>query len=110
MSDSINQANNTHTFLEYLQQTENSHIEFFVEGIGWLIILKENIEIVSDNWFASTKYLASSVELIDEVVGVIKFSNVYTLNTTFTENKNNTKYNLMFDEINIFANKIVAFF
>jgi len=97
-------------FIDYVNNSSKNEIEFYVEGLGWLIVLKENIEIVTDNWFASTKYLASTIEVVDENSKLILFSNIYKHNSSFIENVNNTQYSLWFDEINIFANKIVAFF
>lgn len=97
----------TSTFLDYFNTTEKTIVEFFVEGLGWLIILKENIEIVSDNWFASSMFLASECAI--ENPATLALKNVYRLNTTFNENANNVKYNLVFDKILLFADKIVAY-
>lgn len=94
-------------FLDYFNATERTTVEFFVEGLGWLIIIKENIEIVSDNWFASSMFLASSCTVENPVA--LTLTNVYRLNTTFNENANNVKYNLLFDKILLFADKIVAY-
>lgn len=97
----------TNTFLDFFNTTEKTTVEFFVEGLGWLIILKENIEIVSDNWFASSMFLASECTI--ENIATLSLKNVYRLNTTFNENANNVKYNLVFDKILLFADKIVAY-
>lgn len=94
-------------FLDYFNATESTTVEFFVDGLGWLIILKENIEIVSDNWFASSMFLASECAI--ENPATLSLKNVYRLNTTFNENANNVKYNLVFDKILLFADKIVAY-
>ncbi len=96
--------------LKYFDTTEKGVVEIYSEGLGWLIVLTNNIEIVSDNWFASTKYSSSELELVDEEAALLKLTNVYKLNSSFVENANNVKYNLMFDEIHLYADKISAFF
>ena len=101
----------TASFLDYFNNTPNSSVELLVDGLGWLIILKDNIEIVSDNWFASTKYLSSTCDVANSASPcVLHFKNVYKKNATFIDNSNNLKYNLIFDELNIFVDKIVAYF
>jgi hypothetical protein len=97
----------TKAFLDFFIATDRTTVEFYVEGLGWLIILKENIEVVSDNWFASSMFLASECTM--ENVATLSLKNVYRLNTTFNENANNVKYNLVFDKILLFADKIVAY-
>lgn len=109
MANNINNEK-INTFLDYFNNTGRSSVEVLVDGIGWLILLKENIEIVSDNWFASTKYSASTVKILEpETSSLVCFTNIYQKNLTFTENANNVKYNMLFDEICIFIDKIVAF-
>lgn len=109
---SYNQNNEkANAFLDYYTNTNRQYVEFLVDGIGWLIVLKENIEIVSDNWFASTKYLASSCKSLEsERSSLLCFTNVYQKNAAIMEHSNNVKYNLVFDEICIFADRIVAFY
>jgi len=110
MSNIINNEK-THAFLDYFNNTTRITVEFYVDGIGWLIILKENIEIVSDNWFASSKFLASTCRPLDsDTSTLICFTNVYRKNPTFVENANNVKYNMLFDELCVFVDKIVAFY
>lgn len=110
MSNAIKNEKTT-AFLDYFNNTQNSYVELLVEGIGWLIVLKDSIEIVSDNWFASTKYLSSKCDVASEGAScLIHLKNVYQKNSTFIDNANNMKYNMIFDELNIFADKIVAFF
>lgn len=96
--------------IQYFKDSKKEMVEIYVDGLGWLIILKENIEIVSDNWFASTKYNSSTAEIINAEASLIRLTNVYRLNSSFVENANNVKYNLMFDEICIYADKVSAFF
>lgn len=96
--------------IEYFENTKKEMVEIYVDGIGWLIILKENIEIVSDNWFASTKYNSSTAEIVNAESSLMRLTNVYKLNSSFVENANNVKYNLMFDDICIFIDKVSAFF
>ncbi len=96
--------------INYFKDTKREMVEIHVDGLGWLIILKENIEIVSDNWFASTKYNSSTAMIIDAESSLIRLTNVYKLNSSFVENANNVKYNLMFDDICIFIDKVSAFF
>lgn len=96
--------------INYFNNSTKTIVEIYVDGLGWLIILTENIEIVSDNWFASTKYNRSTAELLSDDSAIVKLTNVYKLNSSFVENANNVKYNLMFDEIYICTEKISAFF
>lgn len=98
----------TNAFIDYFNRTPRTQVEFFVDGLGWLVILKENIEIVSDNWFASSKYLVSTCKA--ETSCLICLSNVYQKNNTLIENANNVKYNVVFDEVFIDTDKIVAFY
>ncbi|MBS7527413.1 hypothetical protein KHM83_12080 [Fusibacter paucivorans] len=84
-------------------------IELFVAGMGWLVLLRENIEIVSDNWFASSKYIASEILVPDDAPTVLKCKNVYQVNLSYTDNPNNVKYNLLFEELSIFVDQIIAF-
>ncbi|MBF4691648.1 hypothetical protein [Fusibacter ferrireducens] len=98
------------SLIEYFNNTNREMVEIYVEGIGWLIILKENIEIVSDNWFASTKYNSSTIEIFNSESSLMRLTNVYKLNSSFVENANNVKYNLMFEDICIFIDKVSAFF
>lgn len=98
----------TKAFIDYFNTTTKSQVEFFVEGLGWLVVLKENIEIVSDNWFASSKYLVSSIGT--ENSSLLTLTNVYQKNSPLIENANNVKYNVIFDEVCIFSDKIVAFY
>ena len=96
-------------FLDHIHKTQNTSVEFYVEGLGWLILLKDNIEIVSDNWFASTKYLKSSYESVADNTELLDLTNVYVTNASFVENANNVKYNMLFDHLFLDAGKIVAF-
>ena len=96
-------------FIDFIQNTTKNYVEFYVEGSGWLIYLRENIEIVSDNWFSSTKFVASKHNLLNENPDVIFFENLYRINASFIENENNVKYNLHFNTLNVFADKITAF-
>ena len=110
MPNSINNEK-TNAFLDYFNNTSRVSIEFLVDGIGWLVILKENIEIVSDNWFASSKFISSTCRTLDsETSSLLCFTNVYQKNASFIENANNVKYNMVFDEICVFVDKIVAFY
>lgn len=110
MPNSINREK-TAAFLDYFNNTSRPSVDFLVDGIGWLVILKENIEIVSDNWFASSKYTASVCKAMDpETSSLLCLENVYKKNSTLTENVNNVKYNLVFDEICLFVDRIVAFY
>lgn len=104
-----NQKIKSEAFIAFIEKTEKNHIEFYVEGLGWLILLKDNIEIVSDNWFTSTKFIASSYTLDETFKNLILFKNIYRINPSFIENENNVKYNLHFNELNVFADKIIAF-
>lgn len=109
MSNTINNEK-INAFFDYFNNTSRTTVEFLVDGIGWLVVLKENIEIVSDNWFASTKYTSSTCKILEpDTASLICFTNVYQKNSTFIENNNNVKYNLLFDEICVFVDKIVAF-
>jgi len=103
-------ANKAETILNYFKTCTNPTIEIYVEGIGWLILMRDNIEIVSDNWFSSTKFIASEIEISEETPAIISCKNVYKKNATYNENANNSKYNLHFDVLNIFTDQIVAYF
>ena len=101
----------TNAFIDYFNHTPRTQVDFLVDGIGWLVILKENIEIVSDNWFASSKYLVSTCKsLAPETSCLLCLTNVYQKNNTMIENTNNVKYNVIFDEVCIYTDKIVAFY
>lgn len=97
------------TFLEFIQNSPKNHVEFFIDGLGWLILLKENIEIVSDNWFTSTKFNASTYQIHPSTKELMVFTNIYRLNPSFAENENNVKYNLHYNDLNVFVDQIVAF-
>lgn len=96
-------------FLDYINQSPSTHVELFVEGLGWLILLKESIEIVSDNWFTSTKFIASQYKLVEGTEDIIELKNVYRVNASHIENDNNVKYNLHYETLNINAKKIIAY-
>lgn len=104
-----NKKNKAEAFLAFVENSPKNHVEFYVEGLGWLIVLKENIEIVSDNWFTSTKYNASSYGIHEENTNLLVFKNIYRINPSFIENDNNVKYNLHFNELNVFVDRIIAF-
>ncbi|MGX8797902.1 hypothetical protein ACR6HW_17865 [Fusibacter sp. JL298sf-3] len=99
----------SHVFLSFIKESPKNHIEFYVDGLGWLILLKENIEIVSDNWFTSTKYSESKYAVHPDNEQIIVLENIYRLNPPFVENENNVKYNLHYNQLHINADKIVAF-
>ncbi|MBM7560520.1 hypothetical protein [Fusibacter tunisiensis] len=101
--------NKGRAFYKYYSETDKNTIEFYVEGLGWMILLKENIEIVSDNWFSSMKFTASEISLNEEETNLIIIKNVYRANSSFIDNENNVKYNLHFDVLHLYADKIVAF-
>lgn len=96
--------------ITFFMNSEKEFIEINVNGLGWLVVLRHDVEVVTDNWFTSTKFLASTVELIDEEAATIQLTNVYKINSTFIENANNVKYNRQFDTICVFADSIVAYF
>jgi hypothetical protein len=104
------QSNKTQLLHQHFLQSEQPYIELFVMGLGWLVLLRENIEIVSDNWFASSKYIASEVLVTENAPTVLKCKNIYQMNVSYTDNPNNAKYNLLFDELSIFVDQIVAFY
>lgn len=82
-------------------------MEIYVDEIGWLILLLEDVEVVTDNWFTSSKYNKSEIECDDSGV-VMTIKNVYVRNQASVHTENNPIYNLIFNEIRIFTDKIVA--
>jgi hypothetical protein len=103
------QTNKVEILRQHFMQSDQPAIELFVVGMGWLVLLRENIEIVSDNWFASSKYLASEILITDDAPAVLNCKNVYQVNLSYTDNPNNVKYNLLFEKLSIFVDQIVAF-
>jgi len=96
--------------LEFFNKSGKVPVEIYVQDLGWLIVLREEIENVTDNWFTSNKFIASLVEKADEEGAVLKLTNVYKMNASFADNEKNLKYNLTFDEIYISTDKVVAYF
>ena len=46
----------------YFGDTIKVPMEIFIQDLGWIIILREEVENVTDNWFISSKYNASTIE------------------------------------------------
>jgi hypothetical protein len=82
-------------------------MEIYVKEIGWLVLLLDDVEVVTDNWFTSTKYSQTSIEH-DESSVYVTLKNVYVKNQASLHTDSNPKYNLIFDEIMIFADHIIA--
>jgi hypothetical protein len=55
------------------------------------------------------KFTASEISLKEEETNLIIIKNVYRANSSFIDNENNVKYNLHFDILYLYADKIVAF-
>ncbi len=85
----------------YFGDTIKVPMEIFIQDLGWIIILREEVENVTDNWFISSKYNASTIEKVDVEGQVLKLTNVYKANASFADNEKNLKYNLTFDDIYI---------
>lgn len=96
--------------ISYFGDTTKVPLEIFIQDLGWIIILREEVENVTDNWFTSSKYNASTIEEVDGEGQVLKLTNVYKANASFVDNEKNLKYNLTFDEIYISTDKVVAYF
>ncbi|MBN2899856.1 MAG: hypothetical protein JXO44_13895 [Clostridia bacterium] len=82
-------------------------MEIFVSELGWLVLLLDDVEVVTDNWFTSTKYNQSQF-LHDENGVFLTLRNVYVKNQASDHTENNPRYNLIFDEITLFTDKIIA--
>ena len=94
--------------LERFHNSPLPSIEIYVAELGWLILLRENIELVSDNWFSSAKYIASELVASGDS-GAIMCKNIYKVNVSHAENANNPKYNLLYNDLTIFVDNIIAF-
>ncbi len=86
---------------------DNQVMEIYVQEIGWLILLLDDVEVVTDNWFTSTKYNQSEIIYDDNGV-FLTVKHVYVKNKASVHTENNPKYNLIFDDIKIFTDKIIA--
>jgi len=92
---------------EKKEKNDEQVMEIYVNEIGWLILLLEDVEVVTDNWFTSSKYNKSEIEN-DESGAFLTIKNVYVRNQASVHTENNPIYNLIFNEIKIFTDKIVA--
>lgn len=94
-----------------LKDEKNSHheqvMEIYVQEIGWLVLLLDDVEVVTDNWFTSTKYAQSKI-IYDEDGVFLTIKNVYVKNQASVHTENNPKFNLIFDEIKIFIDHVIA--
>lgn len=82
-------------------------MELYIKEIGWLVLLLDDVEVVTDNWFTSTKYNQS--EIIGDENGVsLTIKHVYIKNKASIHTDSNPQYNLIFDEITIFTDHIIA--
>lgn len=88
-------------------EAQSQVMEIYVQELGWLILLLDDVEVVTDNWFTSTKYSQSQI-VHDEDGAFLTVKNVYVKNIASLHTENNPKYNLIFDEIKIFTDKIIA--
>jgi hypothetical protein len=82
-------------------------MEIYIQEIGWLVLLLDDVEVVTDNWFTSTKYNQSQI-ICDENGAGLTIKNVYVKNQASVHTDNNPQYNLIFDEIKIFTDHVVA--
>jgi len=82
-------------------------MEIYVHEIGWLVLLLEDVEVVTDNWFTSNRYIKSHITT-DEMGVSIDIENVYVKNKASLHTESNPKYNLMFDKIMLFSDQIIA--
>jgi hypothetical protein len=82
-------------------------MEIYVKEIGWLVLLLDDVEVVTDNWFSSTKYNHSQFQYDDSGIS-LRIKNVYIKNVASIHTDSNPTYNLIFDEINIFTDQIIA--
>lgn len=88
-------------------EQEDQVMELYIQEIGWIVLLLDDVEVVTDNWFTSTKYNQSKIIYDDNAVYLtVKY--VYVKNKASVHTENNPKYNLIFDEIQIFTDKIIA--
>lgn len=88
-------------------EEENQVMELYVQEIGWIVLLLDDVEVVTDNWFTSTKYNQSEIVYDDGGI-FLTVKHVYVKNKASVHTENNPKYNLIFDEIKIFTDKIIA--
>jgi len=88
-------------------KNEEQVMELYVHEIGWLVLLLEDVEVVTDNWFTSTKYVKSEFDCEDDGT-FINIKNVYVENKTSIHTGSNPKYNLLFEEIMLFSDQIIA--
>lgn len=95
--------------LKQFKASNSTTLEICVQDLGWLILLKEDIELVSDNWFSSAKYAASEIKPLGEACA-IECKNIYKVNVSHVENAYNPKYNLLYNTLTIYMDKIIAFF
>lgn len=95
---------------DFFKEAGKISIEIHVQELGSFILLRENIENVTDNWFTSSKYDASDIEMADQEGAVLKLTNVYQKNPSYINNEKNYKYNLLYEKIYIASNKIIAYF
>jgi len=82
-------------------------MELYVQEIGWLVLLLDDVEVVTDNWFTSTKYSRSEL-IYDDTSIFLTVKNVYIKNVASVHTDSNPKYNLIFDEIKLFTDQIIA--
>lgn len=95
--------------LEFFKESEKASMEIYVQDLGWIVLLRDEIENVTDNWFTSSKYLASTMKCLNDEGTVLELHNVYKVNSYFEDNVKNLKYNLAFDKIHIITKKIIAY-
>ena len=88
-------------------EKQDQAMEIYIQEIGWLVLLLDDVEVVTDNWFTSTKYNQSQI-ICDENSASLTIKNVYVKNQASVHTDSNPQYNLIFDEIKIFTDHVVA--
>ncbi len=88
-------------------EAQEQVMEVYIHELGWLVFLLDDVEVVTDNWFTSTKYSQSEMIYNEDAV-YLTVKNVYVKNKASVHTENNPKYNLIFDEIKIFTDHIIA--
>lgn len=87
---------------------EKKIVELYVAELGWLILLLDALEFVQDSWYNSTRYNPSSIQYCEDHLAIC-MHHVYRKNEAYDAHQNNQIYNLIFDELNVFIDKIIAF-
>jgi len=97
-------------FIDNKIEKKEKLLHIYIQELGWITLILDELEIVTDDLYTSAKYSKSEIFYDTDFGLFITIKNAYKKNVFAIENKNNQIYNLAFNEIDIFVDKIIAYY